>query len=189
MLNLLSKKIVKKLIKDDIISANHSDIYIYGFSLIISNFIGILSVILISAILKSIFKGLCFLVILISLRIHTGGYHAKNYLTCNLVLIFSFVFCFYVSHLYTVTFLYHFVFFILMSIVVIFIPIENKNKPILKKKRIYKFKSIILYIIYYTCGILTLKYDLIFGKFILKTLDFTLFMVLFEIIRRRLFDE
>lgn len=194
MLNLLSKKIVKRLIKNNVIKKNQTDIYIYGFSLIISNFIGFFTVLTLSLILKSISAGLIFLLIIITLRANTGGYHAKSYFLCNLILNLSFLICFYFSKInlkYTFISFFLQIFIIIFSIIIIikFIPIENKNKRILKKRKVYKIKSIILYLTYYTNGIYLYLHDLYLGKFILTTLNFTIIILLFELIRRRFIYE
>lgn len=191
MLKLLSKRIVERLIKNNVIKKSQTEIYVYGFSLIISNFIGIFTILVLSLILKSIFSGLIFLFIIITLRANTGGYHAKSYFLCNLILNLSFLICFYFSKIHLkykfVSFLFIIIFVIIM--IIKFIPIENKNKRILKKKKTFKIKSIILYLIYYTSGIYLYLNNLYLGNFILTTLNFTIIILLFELIRRRFIYE
>ena len=192
MLNLISKKIVSILLKNKIINTELTDIYIYGFTLLISNLIGFSTVLLISGLFSSILKGFCFLIILITLRIHTGGYHSKNFLSCNLILNFSFLICFFISKTLPKSklMIVHteiLIMLITIAIIIKFIPIENKNKPILKNKRIYKIKSIILYLIFFIIGFYFYYRDFNLGYFILTVLDFTIFIIILELIRRRFF--
>ena len=61
----------------------------YGLELIISSGIGFLLIILIGIVMGKGIEMLVYLVVLVSLRSFTGGYHAKTYLRCNILLILN----------------------------------------------------------------------------------------------------
>ena len=97
MIKYISQKIVKKLSKDKIIDYKLRSVYIYGFEILISNILGFSTVITLGMIFDKTLNSVYFLIILLSLRIYTGGYHAKNYFSCNLILNLSFLICLFVS--------------------------------------------------------------------------------------------
>lgn len=75
---------IKDAINDIINDSEYTkEAYIYGFKVILLNFITILSALLISQVyLNHIWTGLFFLVFFIPLRTLIGGYHCKNAYTC-----------------------------------------------------------------------------------------------------------
>lgn len=83
---------IKDAINDIINDSEYTkEAYIYGFKVILLNFITILSALLISQVyLNHIWTGLFFLVFFIPLRTLIGGYHCKNAYTC--IISFSIIF-------------------------------------------------------------------------------------------------
>ena len=194
MIKYISQKIVKKLSKDKIIDYKLRSVYIYGFEILISNILGFSTVITLGMIFDKTLNSVYFLIILLSLRIYTGGYHAKNYFSCNLILNLSFLICLFVSKncLINLNLLYILelpVLILATIIIFIFIPLENKNKPIRNKKMIYKLKSTSLYTIYFIVGFYTHFKNLKISTFIFSTLNFTIIILIIEILRRRFCHE
>lgn len=194
MIKYISQKIVEKLSKDKVIDYKLRSVYIYGFEILISNILGFSTVITLGMIFDKTLNSVYFLIILLSLRIYTGGYHAKNYFYCNLILNLSFLICLFVSKncLINLNLLYILelpVLILATIIIFIFIPLENKNKPIRNKKMIYKLKSASLYTIYFVVGFYTHFKNLKISTFIFSTLNFTIIILIIEILRRRFCHE
>lgn len=85
MLNRISSKLAEELLK----RAGHvdysCDVYVYGIEILIST-LSEIAVILISASLFASFQeGAMFIILFFTLRVFSGGYHAKTYRRCFLV--------------------------------------------------------------------------------------------------------
>lgn len=78
----ITRYLVKKLVENNIILTEESDIYIYGINLIISS--GILSICIgiMGIAIGRISLALTFMIALANLRHYTGGYHANSYKKC-----------------------------------------------------------------------------------------------------------
>ncbi|HHX11968.1 MAG TPA: hypothetical protein GX731_04040, partial [Clostridiales bacterium] len=90
MLYVLSTRLVDILLNNKIIKEKERDIYAYGFQIIISSMIGILIVGAIGLIFIRFIESVLFLVVFISIREYTGGYHAKTFLSCSVIFISMF---------------------------------------------------------------------------------------------------
>ena len=69
-------KMFRKYITDDA----QKEVYVYGATLILTTLLGIVSILLLSAILFSIWDGILFLTVFSVVRTIAGGYHCKTYL-------------------------------------------------------------------------------------------------------------
>lgn len=85
MLQKLSNIIVEFLINRKNIEEKDKEIYLYGAMLFLSTLAGILSIILISILFFDLATVLIFFVFFTPLRVHSGGYHCKKYMTCFIV--------------------------------------------------------------------------------------------------------
>lgn len=90
MLNKVSIKLSNEVLKR-VEKANYGqEVYVYGIEIILSTLLEIM-VILVSACFFSVFKeGFIFVILFMSLRIFTGGYHANTYKKCFIVTVGSF---------------------------------------------------------------------------------------------------
>ena len=132
------------------------DIYKYGVEITISSIIGFILILIIGLIFKSLMQALIFYIIFIILRSFTGGYHASSYLKCNLIFsIVASLVIFFSKAATEVRFstgIINILFLPALSVFIWLAPIENPNKLIEKKRRIY-FKTgsvlaaVILYIL------------------------------------------
>lgn len=156
MIDLLSSKISSKFVEHKIITEDMVDIYKYGVEITILSIIGFILILIIGLIFKSLMQALIFYIIFIILRSFTGGYHASSYLKCNLIFsIVASLVIFFSKAATEVRFstgIINILFLPALSVFIWLAPIENPNKLIEKKRRIY-FKTgsvlaaVILYIL------------------------------------------
>lgn len=122
--------------KCGIIESRAIKLYTYGFELLISSFISILLIILLSIMSQIPYAWLIFLLGFIPERVTAGGYHASTPLRCHII--FSSVFSLLLLALNVLTFPSYFavwtsIFELLL--VYIFSPIEAVNKPLCESKK------------------------------------------------------
>ena len=120
----LSQKIVNKLCEQDVIDTCDAAAYVYGYELLISSVISVL------------------IVVLVLQRIYIGGYHATSHIRCYFAFSGMFLICVLLSKLIVVTYIFRIMTTaLLLSISILFAPVEAKNKPLNEKKRL-KYKII-----------------------------------------------
>lgn len=159
MLSKTANYLARRLLNNNVIKEDSFEIYVYGFELLISFLFSTLLVIASGIIIGKLLETLAFLVVFIFLRSYSGGYHAKKYSICTIVtlgvyaaviLLSSFINVNVVSYL-----LLGIVGFILLFL---WAPIENPNKEITNKRKIiYKWISILLFVIFLVVGILFIQ--------------------------------
>lgn len=136
----ISDKLVHFILKNKIISddADHIAFYKYGIEITISSLISFFFVMALGIITNHFFDSVVFLIVLLFVRSFTGGYHASTYARCNISMCISFisliVFKVYVANSISII-SYALIIFIIVLIISIFCPIENKFKPISQEKR------------------------------------------------------
>ena len=156
MLNKISQKLASHLIKNQIISNEMFDLYVYGFELLLS-FVFSTTILLLTGILfKRIIETICFLIVFIFLRSFSGGYHALTYLFCTFVTLFVYGSVMLLSYYLSVK---HIAFFVLLPLGIItlfiFAPIKNPNKKVsVKKAKQYKITSICILAFFSIIGII-----------------------------------
>lgn len=74
----------EKLIQHTNTPSSHKPVFRYGIELTISTLSSILSVLFLSLLLNATIETIVFLIAYMSLRIWSGGYHAKTYARCFL---------------------------------------------------------------------------------------------------------
>ena len=133
MISFLSSKLADLLIKNEIVSSEDREIYIYGFEIIISSFFGASSVLFLGIILRSVIESLVFLIIFIVIRQCCGGYHANSYIKCIISFVLVFVLVIIGQRLvlpYYSTFVLVIMSVVRMSVILNLAPIENSQKPL-----------------------------------------------------------
>lgn len=170
------------------------DVYIYGIELAISSLFGIVLVVLIGIATASLAESIIFMAALTSVRVFSGGYHANTYLKCNLITLMSAIFSVNSSKLLIISFstweiLYLLIltFVLLLLTIIIFCPVENKNKPIQREDRI-KFKLIsiaVIVILSVVCFIFFNIYGFEQVLIIIPTMIVVNISILVEIILKR----
>lgn len=159
MLNNISNLISSKFVSNNIISEDVQDVYTYGIEIIISSIIGFVITFIIGLLLNVLMQTMIYYVIFVLLRSMTGGYHASTYFKCNLV--FSIITLFVIlfsKAIYTIHVSEGILTLLFLQSVAIFIwlaPVENINKPIEKKKKVYwKITSVVISVFLYVLSTL-----------------------------------
>lgn len=138
----LSQKIVNKLCEQDVIDTCDAAAYVYGYELLISSVISVLIVVLVSIICGDLRYSLSFLLGFVIQRIYIGGYHATSHIRCYFAFYGMFLICVLLSKLIAATYIFRMITTaLLLTISILFAPVEAKNKPLNEKKRL-KYKII-----------------------------------------------
>ncbi len=128
--------ICDRLCENQIIPAEREKAYIYGFELLISSFVGILCLILLSALCGIKYAWIPYLIGFIPLRVTGGGYHAKTHFMCIVSFSAVFLFLLYSSRTLALIRNAHLILAVASLVVMYFFtPIEAQNKPLSKQLR------------------------------------------------------
>ncbi len=84
MYKKLSQQLTISFISHGILSKEDKEIYEYGFEVLISTFVSLISIFIIAIIVQRCFLSLLFVLGFIIARMCCGGYHAKHHTTCLL---------------------------------------------------------------------------------------------------------
>lgn len=172
------------------IDPDQRDIYVYGSELFLSTFLGVLSIILISGLSGHFFSGFIFLLIFISIRLFSGGFHASTYLRCFILSNLSYFVAFLISCLLLkVPSVCGFLLLALSDFVIFaFSPIRNDKHP-LSEKTYSKNKVIARKLTLFESIVITLCYVFTLDRAILSISSASLFSVaslmLFEKIKKK----
>ena len=133
MLHHCAEYLTDFLYRHAAVSLQKRAIYVYGIELTLSTGASFLSIVLFSLLLASPFSSLVFLLVFISLRYFSGGYHAETYRNCFLITNSTYLASFALSK---ILFLHEAVVFggilILLSLSGIWrwAPVPNKHHPL-----------------------------------------------------------
>ncbi|MCM1529710.1 MAG: accessory gene regulator B family protein [Alistipes sp.] len=138
MISEIANKITICLEKNKLISKKDTDVYNYGFEIMISTIITFAIVIILGIVMKSLSAALIYFGIFALLRQICGGYHAESYLKCNIIFTFT-TFIVIAANKYVsvdICGVLHYLItaFWILSVFA-FAPIENKNKQLSKSSR------------------------------------------------------
>lgn len=133
MTRQLAKIIAHFFYNRDVISQENIDTYTYGYEIMLISGINWGTILIIMLITSSFIESLLYMISFITLRHHTGGYHANSHRNCFLLSIAS-----YLSVLLTIYILPEkyalllSLFFLSISLFSIFLfsPVENRNLPV-----------------------------------------------------------
>ena len=147
MLEKVSKSITNSLRKKGIVLDEFADVYQYGFELLLSFLISTGLVIIAGIIVNRFIETLVFLIVFISLRSFTGGFHAMKYWICTVSTFGVYSLVMFVSSYVSVNFYVFYILFLIGSIILyIKAPVENPNKELTKKQKSnYKWISLALF--------------------------------------------
>ena len=147
MITSLAQHIAVFLLKNEIIDSENLDIYIYGFEIIISSVISILTGLIFGITFSQLLECTFFLIVFILMRSYCGGYHANTYLKCNLIFAAN---IFIIMLFLKFNFIYPFYLHIIISIACLvcfvrFAPIKNEYKLLTHNEcKKHKMTSIII---------------------------------------------
>ncbi len=152
IITYLSNNIAVFLCRKKVIDLQDKPIYQYGCEIIVSTIVGFSLILVSGFILNELFMSIVFLLVFVSLRMFTGGYHANSYLKCNCVFECLFLITVFVSKIFISYFTFSVVvLFSAFSFITIlcYAPIENKNKPLsyIEKKK-HKLTAAVFCLIY-----------------------------------------
>lgn len=87
MLHKCALYLASILLKNQAISEEDLEIYVYGWEMILSTAGATLAILIISVLFKQFLGSLLYMLFFITLRSYAGGYHANSYLGCFLITI------------------------------------------------------------------------------------------------------
>lgn len=176
MIELISNRLLAYLLKSNTISGTEEERahYKYGIEITISSMLNIILVMMLGLIFSKIKLSSIFLLLFISIRQLTGGYHAKTYFKCNLTMCISFTLCIlatiqFKTHLNLPLMIIH---LILSSLIIlVFCPISNINKPVKTEARFkYKIISLIVTNLFSVMGYMIYIVNMEIGLFIIMSI-------------------
>ena len=191
MIKPLSGFIVSYLIRVGAIKNTKDDqeYYQYGVEITISSLLNIILIIGLGIILHKFLFALVFLMIFISLRQLTGGFHASSYLKCNISMCIVFLFDIYTNELfYNNKTLLLFISHLLLSSIIILkcCPIEHINKPIPPQSiGKYKISALLLSDSLSIIGWILSINDFELGTFIIMTIISIFILVIVAMLIRK----
>ena len=140
MLGRIADSIAVLFLKKNIINEDELPVYQYGMQVLIGNIAGMLTVLIVGILISRLVESIIFITIYATLRIYTGGYHARTPLVCNIVFLGTYL----VTVMLEALKVNNSVVWI-MYLLLRFSPIENVNKELDDKdKEIYRNKSLII---------------------------------------------
>ena len=149
----------EKLIQHTNTPSSHKPVFRYGIELTISTLSSILSVLFLSLLLNATIETIVFLIAYMSLRIWSGGYHAKTYARCFLSTNLTYLAVYAISRiLLTLESVWPplILFFAANTVIFVWAPVRNEHHP-LSEERYHRNKRI--------ARTLLLIYDFVFVLF------------------------
>lgn len=132
----MASKVCSLFVNHDIIPTGKKAVYTYGLELLISDVVGISCIILISILYGQAYMWIPYLIGFVPMRISGGGYHAKTHVSCILFFSFFFLLFIFLKDIFrSVPYIEIFLSLFVLLLVLIFSPVEAKNKPLSKESR------------------------------------------------------
>lgn len=175
----MATKISSKMLHLGIFSEEMYDIYVYGFELVLSFLFSIAVMFSIGIVTNRILHTILFLLVFITLRSFTGGYHANTYGVCFVVTISVFLITLLLAEYINISWWYYlFLLSVGLPIIYIYAPIEHHNKPLeTNDKARCKIISTILFLSFNIVGMVFTKVNATLSSVIFFTLVFDLFLL------------
>ena len=136
-MKMLAKKVTACIYNNDIIEQDMIEVCEYGVELVLAGAVNIIVILVVSILLNHKLHGVIFLMILISTRAFTGGYHATTHFRCNASMV-----CMYAISLLMLNIkndryvvLIHILALIGYVIVSAYSPLENSNKELSEQQK------------------------------------------------------
>ena len=155
----MSTKIADILCQKGLINESDKEIYAFGYEVIFDNVLKLIAIFLAGVFIHRVTTTVIFLVTFVTIRSHTGGYHAKSKWICSLVSLILWgivvVTAEYMTGVLKTSKVIIF-FMVLVSELIIhqYAPVENINKRLTEEKRLRnRRRALVLGIVY---GILVL---------------------------------
>lgn len=146
MFQTTAQKITDRLCSQDIIESADKELYEYGFNMLLTVSLNIISTIIIGLLFGMVFESIAFLVAYIPLRSYAGGYHARTPLRCYIISLLLIVLILLTLRLIRESVLALFVLSTIGTIICVTIsPVEDVNKPLDEAEiKVYRKKAMII---------------------------------------------
>ena len=172
MVKSYANNITSFLICNDVIHQEESNIYTYGFEILIAFIINLIIIFTIGIISNKFIHTVLFLLFYCPIRQFSGGYHAENHSKC--ILVFSFIYL--INIIILNLFMYNISNILVIAItlvssigIIILSPLEHRHNP-LSKLEIKKYRNIVTVLV--SIAILLV----ILGIRNINTYEYTLFI-------------
>ena len=144
-MNLISNKLVNKLIEYNLIKSEDKEIYTYGIKQMLFLSLNILTILILGIVSNKAFEIILFMITYIPIRIYAGGYHAKNHIRCYIFSILMLIVIIYILNitLDINTILTTFIVIISSIIISVLAPIEDINRSLDNEEKIVNRKRTI----------------------------------------------
>ena len=132
MLNACATALTDRLLCRFPMAQAHRAVYIYGFELSLSSLAVMGSVFILSCLCGAVHTSITFSLIFVSIRLFSGGYHAKTYGRCFILSNGVYLACLGMACLIQtlrITFLCPAMILLSMAVVFVLAPIKNNNHP------------------------------------------------------------
>lgn len=149
MIREFACKVGRRWIRNGLISSEYFACYVYGIELLVSEIFGISIILLLSAVTGTYSNAAVFLLVFILVRQYTGGFHADNYLSCNIFFSLSYIVnMLIVAHIEVNLYVMAVLTLVIgIGIISIIGPVMHKNKMLDETyHKINKIWSLILYV-------------------------------------------
>lgn len=146
MFQTTAQKITDRLCSQDIIEGADKELYEYGFNMLLTVSLNIISTIIIGLLFGMVFESIAFLVAYIPLRSYAGGYHARTPLRCYIISLLLIVLILLTLRLIRESVLALFVLSTIGTIICVTMsPVEDVNKPLDEAEiKVYRKKAMII---------------------------------------------
>ena len=135
MLGRIADSIAVLFLKKNIINEDELPVYQYGMQVLICNIAGMLTVLIVGILISRLVESIIFITIYATLRIYTGGYHARTPLVCNIVFLGTYLVTVMLEALKVNNSVVWIMYLLSCLIILRFSPIENVNKELDEKCR------------------------------------------------------
>ena len=137
MLEQIALKLTAYMIKHEAVPAEDEDIYVYGWSLILSHTASLSTMLLAAALTGELLGALVFMAFMFVLRPYAGGYHADSYLKCFVLSVGGFGVALLIALFFPVYFLDWLLILLPVAAVTTFVfaPVGHPNKPLTAQRK------------------------------------------------------
>lgn len=176
MIEAISERITEFLVDSKEISRDIDEFkcYKYGVEIALSTMLNIVLILSIGAVTGRFIESVVFLVVFIPIRQFSGGYHADTYFRCNLFFCITFalvLILFEFLKTYNSEYLLLAMNLFALSVVAVFSPVENGNKPIPSEKRTgLKLKATLISALISFVSFIMRYYSVVYGSLLSCTL-------------------
>ena len=171
----IAKRMAAFLVRRGIISEERQtvEIYEYGLELILADLINFVVILLISSMLQGVGSGILYLMCFVSVRIFSGGFHARTHFRCGIAMVlFYLLFVLVCRGIISAGAEVLIVGTMIAYIPLLkWVPVRNENRPLNdSKRRKNRYRAIVSYIAWTITAALFVSFGMQWGKEILLTL-------------------